>query len=113
MDVGADLARATCEPCRGGVPPLAGAALDTYLAQVPHWTLQDGTRIERRVRFKDFAAALSFVDRAAALAEAENHHPDICFGWGYARVSLQTKAISGLHRNDFILAAKLEALIDV
>ena len=53
---------------------------------------------------------LAFVERAAALAEAEGHHPDICFGWGYATVSLRTKKIKGLHENDFIMAAKLDRI---
>ena len=70
--------------------------------------MDDATRIERRFRFKDFSAAFAFVARAAELAEAEGHHPDIAFGWGYAVVSLRTKKIKGLHENDFIMAAKLD-----
>src|SRR5215212_3150159 len=61
-------------------------------------------------RFKNFREALGFVERAGELAEAEGHHPDIAFGWGYATVSLQTKKIKGLHENDFIMAAKLDGL---
>jgi pterin-4a-carbinolamine dehydratase len=63
-------------------------------------------------RFKDFREAFAFVARAAELAEAEGHHPDITFGWGYATVSLRTKKIKGLHENDFIMAAKLDRLAD-
>jgi 4a-hydroxytetrahydrobiopterin dehydratase len=72
--------------------------------------MDGATRIERRFRFKDFGAAFAFVARAAELAEAEGHHPDIAFGWGYATVSLRTKKIKGLHENDFIMAAKLDRL---
>jgi len=74
--------------------------------------MDDAARIERRFRFKDFRAAFAFVARAAELAEAEGHHPDIGFGfgWGYATVSLRTKKIKGLHENDFIMAAKLDRL---
>jgi len=73
--------------------------------------LLDGAkRIERTYRFKNFREAFAFVERAAALAEAEGHHPEITFGWGYARVSLHTKKIKGLHENDFIMAAKLDRI---
>jgi len=72
----------------------------------------DSHRIERTFRFKDFAEAFAFVQRVADLAEAEGHHPDVCFGWGYATVSLQTKKIKGLHENDFIMAAKLDRMAD-
>ena len=72
--------------------------------------MDGATRIERRFRFKDFREAFAFVARAAELAEAEGHHPDIAFGWGYATVSQRTKKIKGLHENDFIMAAKLDRL---
>jgi 4a-hydroxytetrahydrobiopterin dehydratase len=70
----------------------------------------DGRKIQRTYRFKNFREALGFVERAGKLAEAEGHHPDIAFGWGYTTVSLQTKKIKGLHENDFIMAAKLDDL---
>ena len=105
------LAEKTCTPCRGGVPPLTPEEAEGYRAQAPDWSLlDDATRIERRFRFKDFREAFAFVARAAELAEAEGHHPDISFGWGYATVSLRTKKIKGLHENDFIMAAKLDRL---
>jgi 4a-hydroxytetrahydrobiopterin dehydratase len=106
-----NVAEKTCTPCRGGIPPLGAAEVETLHAQVPGWTVcDDARRIERRFRFRDFAAAFAFVHAAADLAEAEGHHPDISFGWGYATVSLQTKKIKGLHENDFIMAAKLDRL---
>lgn len=111
MTVRTTLADQHCEPCRGGIPPLSGLALDDLLAQVPDWSLRDGVRIERRLRFTTFAHVLAFVNAISRLAEAEQHHPDICFGWGYASVSLQTKAIKGLHGNDFVLAAKIDGLL--
>ena len=83
------------------------------LVQAPDRSLMDdATRIEWRCRFKDFGEAFTFVARAAELAEAEGHHPDITFGWGYATVSLRTKKIKGLHENDFIMAAKLDRIAD-
>ena len=86
------LAEKTCTPCRGGVPPLTPEESEAYRAQAPDWSLMDGaTRIERRFRFKDFREAFAFVARAAELAEAEGHHPDIAFGRGHATDSLRTK----------------------
>jgi 4a-hydroxytetrahydrobiopterin dehydratase len=107
----AALAQKNCTPCRGGVPPLSREAAEDYRQQAPEWTLADeATRIERTYRFKNFSEALGFVERAGALAEAESHHPDISFGWGYATVSLRTKKIKGLHENDFIMATKLDGI---
>jgi len=105
------LAEKSCTPCRGGVSPLTEEEAAVYREQAPEWELLDGAmRIERTYRFKNFGTAFEFVERAAALAEAEGHHPDISFGWGYATVSLRTKKIKGLHENDFIMAAKLDRL---
>src|SRR6476620_134783 len=106
------LAAKSCTPCRGGIPPLTIEEAQVYLAQAPDWDLlDDGRKIQRTYRFKNFRDALTFVQRAGELAEAEGHHPDIAFGWGYATVSLQTKKIKGLHENDFIMAAKLDGLL--
>jgi 4a-hydroxytetrahydrobiopterin dehydratase len=100
-----------CIPCRGGIPPLDEAAARAYLAKLPGWDLApNGKHIERSFRFKNFAAALDFVNAVGAVAEAEGHHPDLRFGWGYVDISLQTHKIDGLHENDFILAAKIDAV---
>ena len=105
------LVEKTCTPCRGGIPPLTPEEAESYRSQAPAWALVDGaTRIERTFRFKNFREAFAFVSRAAELAEAEGHHPDITFGWGYATVSLRTKKIKGLHENDFIMATKLDRI---
>src|SRR5437667_174758 len=81
------------------------------LRETPGWTLDaDATRIERTFKTADFAAALALVEKIAAIAEAEGHHPDISFGWGYCRVVFYTHKIKGLHENDFIMAAKVNAL---
>ena len=107
----ADLARKTCTPCRGGIPPLTQAEAATYLVQVPQWELADEAgRIHRTYKFRNFGEALAFVQRVGNLADAEGHHPDIAFGWGYATISLRTKKIKGLHENDFIMAAKFDEL---
>ena len=105
------LAEKSCTPCRGGIPPLTQQEAAGLKEHAPDWELLDrATRIERTYRFKNFGEAFGFVERAAALAEAEGHHPDIRFGWGYTTVSLHTKKIKGLHENDFIMAAKLDRI---
>ena len=100
-----------CVPCQGGIPPLTRVESEYFLKQVPEWTLSDdGVRIERQFSFNDFAKAMAFVNKVSDLAEAEGHHPDITFGWGYANVVLFTHKITGLHENDFIMAAKVDLL---
>jgi 4a-hydroxytetrahydrobiopterin dehydratase len=106
------LAEKTCTPCRGGIPPLTRDEAESLHAQALDWQLvDDAHRIERTFRFRNFREALSFVKQAGELAEAEGHHPDISFGWGYATVSLRTKKINGLHENDFIMAAKIDRFV--
>jgi 4a-hydroxytetrahydrobiopterin dehydratase len=105
------LVEKSCTPCRGGIPPLTQAEAADYRGQAPDWELlDDAKRIERTYRFRNFREAFAYVERAAALAEAEGHHPDVRFGWGYATISLHTKKIKGLHENDFIMAAKLDRI---
>jgi 4a-hydroxytetrahydrobiopterin dehydratase len=106
----AGLTEKTCVPCRGGVPPLTESEAKNFLAQTPGWELRERKRIERTYKFKNFREALGFVDRVGEVAEQEGHHPDITFGWGYATISLYTHKIKGLHENDFIMAAKINAL---
>ena len=106
-----ELTEKTCVPCRGGAPPLTTAEAQGLLEQTPGWELRENAkRIERNYKLKNFREALGFVDRVGALAEAEGHHPDITFGWGYATISLHTHKIKGLHENDFIMAAKIDQL---
>ncbi len=101
----------TCVPCQGGIPPLTRIESERFLEEVPEWTLSDdGVWIERRFPFGDFAEAQAFVNKVGELAEAEGHHPDITFGWGYAKVIFYTHKIKGLHENDFIMAAKVDGL---
>jgi 4a-hydroxytetrahydrobiopterin dehydratase len=102
------LATKQCVPCQGGIPPLSRDTAETYLKDTPGWVLSaDATRIQRKFKFRDFANAISFVNRIGELAESEGHHPDIAFGWGYCTVTLYTHKIKGLHENDFIMAAKM------
>ena len=105
------LTQKTCVPCQGGIPPLPRAEAQKLLKETPGWTLSgDATRINRKFTFPDFAAAQKFVNEVGDLAEREGHHPDITFGWGYADVLFFTHKIKGLHENDFIMAAKVNAL---
>lgn len=108
------LAQENCASCKkDSATPLPEAEALELLTQVEGWELeQGGKRILRRLKFRNFRDALAFVNRLGVLAEAEKHHPDISFGWGYAEVVYTTHDIGGLHRNDFILAAKTNALIE-
>jgi len=105
------LAERSCTACRGGIPPLSREVAEEYRREAPDWALlDDASRIERTYRFRNFAGAFAFVEHAAALAEAEGHHPDICFGWGKADVTIWTHKIDGLTESDFVLAAKIDKL---
>ena len=103
-----DLTQQTCVPCRGGVAPLEPSSARELLASTPgRELLDDASKIRRKFKLSDFAATLAFVNKVGALAEAESHHPDITFGWGYCSVLFYTHKINGLHQNDFIMAAKV------
>jgi 4a-hydroxytetrahydrobiopterin dehydratase len=99
-----------CTPCRGGEPTLTDAEIAQLSLQVPHWYVierGDGIkRLESSFKFRDFAEALAFTDKVGKIAEDEGHHPDILTEWGKVTVTWWTHAIKGLHRNDFIMAAK-------
>ena len=107
-----ELATKHCVPCEGDTKPMAPTAAEAYLAQVAGWHLVSGEplKIARRLRFKDFAQAMQFVNRAAEVAEAEGHHPDLCVSWNRVSLELFTHAIGGLSENDFIMAAKINSL---
>lgn len=103
------LTRERCEACTGATPVVAGAELAELRSQLsPEWEV-DGVRLRRRMRFGDFAAAFATATRIAIIAEGEGHHPDMAVGWGRLEIELTTHAVKGLTRNDFILAAKIDA----
>jgi 4a-hydroxytetrahydrobiopterin dehydratase len=102
------LAAKHCVPCRGGVPPLKGEALQGLAAQLPGWQVVEEHHISRTFRFPDFRTALDFVNRIGAIAEQEGHHPDITLAWGRVEVLTYTHKIDGLTESDFILAAKID-----
>jgi 4a-hydroxytetrahydrobiopterin dehydratase len=104
-----DLTAKTCVPCRGGIPPLSENEAKVFAKQTPGWELASKAHhISRTFKFDDFKKSLDFVNKVGAIAEAEGHHPDIEFGWGYAKIKTYTHKIDGLHENDFILAAKID-----
>jgi 4a-hydroxytetrahydrobiopterin dehydratase len=107
-----DLAQRHCLPCEGGVPPLSASQIADLLKSVPDWQLaDDGHRIQRSWRVKDFLTALDFFQRIAQIAEAEDHHPDLhLVGYRNVTIEIWTHAINGLSENDFILAAKIDQL---
>ena len=108
-----DLTDKTCKPCEGGVAPMTHDEAEDTLPQVPGWVLAtDGKSISRRFEFKGFYKCMSFVNAMAWIANAENHHPDFCTGYNYCEVTFTTHAIDGLSENDFICAAKVNALMD-
>jgi 4a-hydroxytetrahydrobiopterin dehydratase len=105
-----DLASKACVPCSGGVPPLRGEEVARLAKEVAAWEVVEGQRLRRRYEFANFRRAWEFVNRVGELAEAEGHHPDVSFGWGYCELVIYTHAVGGLTESDFILAAKIDRL---
>ncbi len=107
----AALAEKHCIPCEKGAKPLKGEQIEQQKEQLgPEWRVVDEHHLEREFSFDDFRQTLDFVNKVGELAEEEGHHPDICFGYGNAKIDLWTHKIDGLHENDFILAAKIDQL---
>ena len=105
-----ELAERQCVPCRGGVPPMKGDEITEMSSQLPDWQVVNEHHLRRNYRFKDFRETLDFVNRVGELAEEQGHHPDICFGWGKADITIWTHKIDGLTESDFVLAAKIDKL---
>ncbi len=105
------LAEKECVPCKGGTPPLKGAALTDLAAQLDGgWRVVDEHHLEKEFKFKDFGGALAFTNKVGELAERENHHPDIFLAWGLVKLTLWMHSVGGLSESDFIFAAKVESL---
>lgn len=105
-----DLAEKACVPCRGGVPPLPLQQSEALLRQLDGWELVENHHLRKSFKFPDFKSALDFVDRVGALAEEQQHHPDITLSWGRALVEIWTHKINGLTESDFVFAAKCDRL---
>jgi 4a-hydroxytetrahydrobiopterin dehydratase len=101
-----------CVPCEGGTAPMARAEAESLLKQLQaDWRLSsDGKSLHREWKFKNFYHTMSFVNAAAHIANAEDHHPDLEVGYGYCRMKYSTHAVDGLSENDFICAAKIDTL---
>jgi 4a-hydroxytetrahydrobiopterin dehydratase len=107
-----DLARKKCVPCEGGVAPLTPEQVRPMLKGLQGWAL-DGKRIAKTYQFRNYFDTMAFVNAAAWISHREDHHPDLLVGYNQCRVSYITHAIDGLSENDFICAAKLDALFEL
>lgn len=108
-----DLSARQCKPCEGGVEPMRSEAAESMLAELAgNWRLsENGKRIAADFTFADFYRTMAFVNAVAWVANQQDHHPDIAFGYNKANVSYTTHAIGGLSENDFICAARIDALM--
>ena len=109
-----DLANKKCIPCEGGILGFDINEIHKYLKMVDGWEVkEDESKIFyliKEFKFKNFLESQNFINKVGEIAEAEGHHPDIWFGWGYAKIKIFTHAIKGLAESDFILAAKIDKI---
>lgn len=105
-----ELSKKKCVPCSKGTPPLKGTKITPLLQQLKGWKVVDEHHLEKEYSFPNFKEALAFTNKVGQIAEQEGHHPDIYLSWGKVKIQLFTHKISGLSENDFILAAKCDAL---
>ena len=104
-----DLAKKTCIPCKGGVPPLKGAKLDDLMEKLKNdWKIIKEHHLEKEYSFDNFKEALNFTIKVGELAENQGHHPDIFLAWGKVKLTIWTHKIDGLTESDFIFAAKAD-----
>jgi len=107
-----DLAKGHCKPCEGGVPPLTEAEVKANLAELKGWEVVNGF-IAKTYPFKNYYETMAFVNAVAWISHREDHHPDMEVGYNKCTVRYITHAIGGLSENDFICAAKIDALFDL
>ena len=109
-----DLAKKKCVPCEGNISPFNVEEIHKYLKQVDGWKVVedkiDGFHLIKNFKFDNFLQSQEFVNNVGKIAEEEGHHPDLWFGWGYAKIKIFTHAIKGLAESDFILAAKIDEI---
>ena len=112
-----DLLKKKCVPCEGGVIPFDTSQIHKFQKKVDGWDIIKNDKkvfcLEKSFSFKNFKESLKFVNKVGKISEEEGHHPDINFGWGYAKIAITTHAIKGLSENDFILAAKIDQITNV
>jgi len=108
------LSSGKCEPCNGNTPKLDFQEISKFLSELNEWSVNDNQEmIFKKFKFSNFKKAISFANEVGEIAETEGHHPDLWFGWGYARIKIFTHAIKGLAESDFILAAKIDQISNV
>ena len=111
------LLKKKCTPCEGGIIPFDISEIHKYQKKVDGWDIIKNKKeiyfLEKNFKFKDFQESQNFINQVGKISDEENHHPDISFGWGYAKINIMTHAIEGLSENDFILAAKIDQISNV
>ena len=109
-----DLLNKKCVPCEGGVPALDISEIHKYQKKIDGWDVIKNEKnihfLEKKFTFKNFVESQKFVNEVGRISEEEGHHPEILFGWGYAKINISTHAIEGLSENDFILASKIDKI---
>tara|TARA_B100001059_G_C17589822_1_gene454065 strand:+ start:97 stop:432 length:336 start_codon:yes stop_codon:yes gene_type:complete len=109
-----DLSKKKCVACDGNTPPFDTTEIHKYLKKIDGWDVKSDANkkfyLVKNFSFKNFGESQIFVNQISKIAEEENHHPDICFGWGYCKIKIFTHAIEGLAMSDFILAAKIDKI---
>jgi 4a-hydroxytetrahydrobiopterin dehydratase len=112
-----DLTKKKCLPCEGGILRFDISQIHKYQKKVDGWEVVKNDKeiffLFKKFKFSDFLKSQNFINQVGKISENEGHHPDISFGWGYAEIKITTHAIEGLSENDFILAAKIDQLINV
>ena len=111
-----DLLKKKCVPCEGGVIPFDISEIHKYQKKVDGWNIREDKKgiffLNKKFTFNNFLESQNFINHVGKISEEEGHHPDILFGWGYAEIKITTHAINGLSENDFILAAKIDGIIN-
>ena len=112
-----DLLKKKCRPCEGGVVPFDISEIHKYQKKVDGWDITNDDDaiffLKKKFNFENFLESLKFINDVGKISEEEGHHPDLSFGWGYAEIKITTHAINGISENDFILAAKIDQIINV
>ena len=112
-----DLLNKKCLPCEGGILPFDTSEIHRYQKKVDGWNIIKNEKniylLEKKFQFSDFLQSQRFTNEVGKISEIEGHHPDISYGWGYAKICITTHAIEGLSENDFILAAKIDKITSV
>ena len=112
-----ELTEKKCLPCEGGAIPFDTSEIHKYQKKIDGWDVLKNEKkifyLFKKYEFKNFLESQIFINKVGEISENEGHHPDISFGWGYAEIKITTHAIEGLSENDFILAAKIDQIINV